>query len=124
MATFFADTYAIVELLKGSPAYRQYKTAVLVTTEFNLCEFAYAVTRDFPDSAEDICSQVRHSMRLSHPGDREYLRAAAMRRKYSKEGRKFSLIDCVGYSVAESLTIPFLTGDREFEDLPIVKYVK
>ena len=106
MATFFADTYAIVELLKGSPAYRQYKTAVLVTTEFNLCEFAYAVTRDFPDTAEDICSQVRHSMRLSHPGDREYLRAAAMRRKYSKEGRKFSLIDCVGYSVAESLAIP------------------
>ena len=68
--------------------------------------------------------EVRHSMRLSHPGDREYLRAAAMRRKYSQEGRKFSLIDCVGYSVAESLTIPFLTGDREFEDLPIVKYVK
>jgi hypothetical protein len=33
MATFFADTYAIVELLKGSPAYRQYKTAVLVTTK-------------------------------------------------------------------------------------------
>ena len=69
MATFFADTYAIVELLKGSPTYRQYKTAVLVTTEFNLCEFAYAVTRDFPDTAEDICSHVRHSMRLSHPGD-------------------------------------------------------
>jgi uncharacterized protein len=124
MATFFADTYAIVELLKGSPTYRQYKTAVLVTTEFNLCEFAYAVTRDFPDTAEDICSKVRHSMRLSHPGDREYLRAAAMRQKYSKEGRKFSLIDCVGFSVAESLTIPFLTGDREFEDLPGVEYVK
>ena len=47
-----------------------------------------------------------------------------MRQKYSKEGRKFSLIDCVGYSVAESLTIPFLTGDREFEDLPGVEYVK
>jgi len=48
MVTFFADTYAIVELLKGSLAYRQYKTAVLVTTEFNLCEFAYAVTHDYP----------------------------------------------------------------------------
>ena len=114
MVTFFADTYAIVELLKGSPAYRKYKTAALVTTEFNLCEFAYAVTRDYPDTAEEICSQVRHSMRLSHPGDREYLRAAAMRRTYSQDGRKFSLIDCVGYSVAELLTIPFLTGDREF----------
>jgi predicted nucleic acid-binding protein len=63
-------------------------------------------------------------MRLSHPGDREYLRAALMRRTYSREGRKFSLIDCVGYSVAESLSIPFLTGDREFEELPGVEYVK
>ena len=63
-------------------------------------------------------------MRLSHPGDQEYLRAAAMRRTYSQDGRKFSLIDCVGYSVAELLTIPFLTGDREFEDLPGVEYVK
>jgi len=71
MATFFADTYAIIELLKGSPAYRGYKSAVLVTTEFNLYEFAYAVTRDYPDTAEEICSQVRHSMRLSHSGDRE-----------------------------------------------------
>lgn len=124
MVTFFADTYAIVELLKGSPAYRQYKTAVLVTTEFNLCEFAYAVTRDYPDTAEEICSQVRHSMRLFRPGEREYLRAAAMWRTYLQDGRKFSLIDCVGYSVAELLTIPFLTGDREFEDLPGVEYVK
>jgi hypothetical protein len=33
MVSFFADTYAIIELLKGSPAYRQYKTAVLVTTK-------------------------------------------------------------------------------------------
>lgn len=96
MATFFADTYAIVELLKGSPAYRQYKSAILVTTEFNLCEFAYAVTRDYPDTAEEICSQVRHSMRLYHPGDREYLRAAEMRRRYSHERRKYSLVDCVG----------------------------
>ena len=63
-------------------------------------------------------------MRLFHPGDLEYLRAAGMRRTYSQEGRKFSLVDCVGYSVAESLTISFLTGDREFSDLPNVEYVK
>jgi predicted nucleic acid-binding protein len=124
MATFFADTYAIIEFLKGSPDYLPYKDAVLVTTEFNLCEFAYAAFRDYPDTAQEICSQVRHGMRLYHPGDRDYLRAARMRRVHARQGRKFSLIDCVGYSVAESLTIPFLTGDREFEDLPGVEFVK
>ncbi len=112
MATFFADTYAIIEILKGSFPYRPYRDAVMVTTEFNLCESAYAIYRDYPD------------MRLYHPGDRDYLNAARMRRKYTREGRKFSLIDCVGYSVAESLEMPFLTGDREFEGLQGVEYVK
>ena len=124
MPSFFADTYAIIELLKGSPAYRSYKDAVLVTTEFNLAEFAYAVTRDYPDTAQDICSQVRHGMRLYHPGDRDYLRASFMRRESALLGKKFSLIDCVGYSVAESLALPFLTGDREFEGMAGVEYVK
>ena len=100
------------------------KSAKLVTTEFNLFEFAYAVTRDYTDTAEEICSQVRHSMRLYHPGDRESLRAAEIRRRYSHERRKYSLVDCVGYSVAESLAIPVLAGDQEFYDLPGVEYVK
>ena len=124
MPTFFADTYAIIELLKGSIRYRPYKDAVLITTEFNLAEFAYAVTRDYPERAQDICSQVRHGMRLYHPGDRDYLRASLLRRESALQGKKFSLIDCVGYSVAESLSLPFLTGDREFEGMAGVEYVK
>ena len=51
MATFFADTYAIIEILKGSSSYRPYRNALLVTTEFNLCESAYAIYRDYPDNA-------------------------------------------------------------------------
>lgn len=124
MPAFFADTYAIIELLKGSAPYRPYKDAVLVTTEFNLAEFAYAVTRDFPDDAQDICTQVRHGMRLYHPGDLDYLRAAGLRRESTREGKKFSLIDCVGYSVAESLHLKFLTGDQEFRGMQGVEFVK
>ncbi|OPX65532.1 MULTISPECIES: PIN domain-containing protein [unclassified Methanoregula] len=124
MSTFFADTYAIIELLKGSPRYRPYKDAVLITTEFNLAEFAYAVARDYPDTAQDICSQVRHGMNLYHPGDRDYLGASYLRRESALAGKKLSLIDCVGYSVAASLSLPFLTGDREFEGMAGVEFVK
>jgi predicted nucleic acid-binding protein len=63
-------------------------------------------------------------MRLYHPGDRDYLRASHVRRDSVKQGKKFSLIDCVGYSVAESLALPFLTGDREFESMIGVEFVK
>jgi len=124
MPTFFADTYAIIEILKGSSHYRTYKDAVLVTTEFNLAEFAYAVARDYPDTATEICSRVRHGMRLYHPGDRDYLHAAHIRRQGALKGKKFSLIDCVGYSVAESLSLPFLTGDEEFRGMNGVEFVK
>ena len=121
---FFADTYAIIEILKGSHHYRPYKEAVLVTTEFNLAEFAYAVARDYPDTAAEICAKVRHSVRLAHPGDRDYLRASSVRFQTTREGKKLSLIDCVGYSVAESLSLPFLTGDQEFKEMDGVEFVK
>ena len=38
--------------------------------------------------------------------------------------RKPSYIDCIGYMVAKRLNIKFLTGDKDFEDLDNVKFVK
>ena len=41
----YADTYALIEILRGNPNYKPYKT--LITSEFNLLELAYALTRDY-----------------------------------------------------------------------------
>jgi hypothetical protein len=49
MASFFADSYAIIEILKGNERYLPYMTGHLVTTEFNICEVAFAVCRDYPE---------------------------------------------------------------------------
>ena len=45
MACYYADTYALVEILRGSSAYERYAGEELVTSEFNLLELAYALTR-------------------------------------------------------------------------------
>ncbi len=43
---YSADICALVEILRGNPAYEKYVGEELVTSEFNLLELAYALTRD------------------------------------------------------------------------------
>ncbi len=47
MTRLFADTYALIELLKENPNYEEYSQADLVATEFNIFELTYALFRDF-----------------------------------------------------------------------------
>lgn len=48
--------------------------------------------------------------------------AVLLKHKYSRE--KLSMADCIGYIVALSLQIKFLTGDNAFADLNNVEFVK
>lgn len=44
--------------------------------------------------------------------------------KLSYKNKKFSMTDCIGYVMAKSLGIPFLTGDKEFKGMPNVEFVR
>ena len=44
--------------------------------------------------------------------------------RYDNRKGKMSYIDCLGYVLAKNNKIPFLTGDKAFENLPNVKFVK
>lgn len=124
MSSYFADSYARIEILKGNENYRSFQSVRLITTEFNICEVAFAVCREYPATASHVLKTVRKMVTLQTTGDQDYCSGATMRKWASGKGKKLSTIDCVGYSVADRLSIPFLTGDREFEDLPGVEYVK
>ncbi len=52
-AFFFADTYALVEILNGSKAYASYADARLVTTLFNITELYYHLLRSHGVEAAD-----------------------------------------------------------------------
>jgi len=124
MASFFADSYALIEILKGNDHYRVYPAGQLITTEFNLCEVAFAVTRDYPDRAKKVMARVRDMVTLVPTTDDDYCAAAILRRTTTAEGRKLSTIDCVGYAVSRRHKTPFLTGDREFADFTGVEFVR
>ena len=48
----------------------------------------------------------------------------ANRFKYKLKKRKLSYVDCIGYVLACFKKIPFVTGDKEFEDLGGVEFIK
>ena len=125
MAEYLADTYALIEILKGNPSYSSYPAETLFTTEFNLLELSYALVRDFGvEDAEKILEIVKTSVSIISPGLHHYVLASEMRLREQKNGKKFSLIDCLGYVVAKTMGMKFLTGDREFEGMENVEFVK
>lgn len=88
MASFFADSYAIIEILKGNENYRPYQAVSLVATEFNICEVAFAVCRDYPDKTLKVMALVRKMVVLKQTTDEDYCSGAAMRRTTTSAGKK------------------------------------
>ena len=77
MVKLFADTYALVEILKGNTAYEKYSQEELITSEFNIFELAYAMYRDFgrTDSI-NMLSFLRSRIEVISPEDLDYLEAS------------------------------------------------
>lgn len=125
MIDFFADTYAIIEILKGNENYRHYIDLELGTTEFNLFELTYFLVRDYGKSkALKILSKVKLEFELVDVTDKDFVNASEFRLQMKKIGKQLSLVDCLGYTVAKRLNVKFLTGDNEFKDLENVEFVK
>ena len=125
MARLFADTYALIELLKGNPNYENYSQADLIATEFNILELTYALFRDFGrDEAAKVVKLIRDKIEILPTEDSDYLDASEFRKSANKTGKKLSLIDALGYSCSKKLGIKFLTGDREFIEMENVEYIK
>ncbi len=125
MARLFGDTYALIELLKGNPSYDRYSNADLVTTEFNMLELTYALLRDFGrHETANVIDFVRRKIEVIPTDDSDYLDASEFRLSVNKTGKKLSLVDALGYSCSRNLGIKFLTGDREFNGMDNVEYIK
>jgi len=125
MARLFADTYALIELLKGNPSYEKYSHESLIATEFNILELTYALFREFGrHETAKIVKSVRDNIEILPTEDLDYLDASEFRKSANKTGKKLSLIDALGYSCSCKQSIKFLTGDKEFIGMENVEYIK
>ena len=118
---FFADTYALIELLGGNSNYRQYLNHILVTSKFNLIELYYHFLHDYNKQIADKYLNLYSKFVI--PITYSCIRSG-MEFKLKHKKEKLSYVDCIGYAFALELGIKFLTGDQKFEDKDNVEFVK
>ncbi|MBU0466370.1 MAG: PIN domain-containing protein [Nanoarchaeota archaeon] len=120
MTEYIFDTYAIIEIIRGNPNYKPYLDEGIIINDFIFSELCYNLIKiDYPkkeyylEKYEEFISQV----------DPEIIKEA-MQFSYKNKKKKMSMTDCVSYVMAKELEIKFLTGDKEFERLNNVEFVK
>ena len=118
---YFFDSYAIIEMILGSKNYVKYKNSEIVTTKNNLFEVVYWLLRCYSEK-EAVEFIKKYYPYVVDFDESVIVNAAALRLKYKK--KRLSMVDCIGYTVAESWSVPFLTGDKEFEQFENVEFVK
>jgi len=121
MVTYFLDTYALLEICNGNPAYSSYLDKSYFTSLMNLYELYYHILKcKGEDTAETLFWRFRE--KVLEIGDAEIFLAAKFRKENIK--RKFSFIDALGYAIAKLNNLKFLTGDKGFLSLDNVEFVK
>jgi len=118
---YFFDTYAIIELIEGNQSYAKYEDEPATITVFNLSEIYWvALNKLGESSADEIYGEYRGSVVNI---DDETLKEAVKFRKMHKK-KRLSYCDCIGYIYAVRNGMKFLTGDKEFEGMKDVEFVK
>jgi len=118
---YFFDTYAIIEIIRKNKNYEQYFEEEIVTSVLNLGELYYSLLREKGEKeANDWYEKLKQTTLTVNAG----VIRKAMKFRHNNRNKNFSFIDCVGYKIAEEKSLIFLTGDKEFEDLHNVEFVK
>lgn len=118
---YFFDTYALVEIVKGNPAYGKYAEAKAHTSLFNLYELYVQVLKGY---GEEVAKKEFDNFKriLIEAEDIHIFLAAAFKTRDKKT--HFSYTDALGYAIAEMEGLKFVTGDNEFRNLPNVQFVR
>ena len=118
MTSYFFDSYALIEILKASENYSSYINKEVVVTKLNLFEVYYKFLELSKEKA-DIFLKIYSPKAVDFD---EVVISEACKLKLAN--KKLSITDCIGYVTATKLGINFLTGDKEFEGIKNVEFVK
>ena len=125
--TYFFDTYALIEIEKGNENYIPYKEANVITTMLNIMEFYSSLLIDFKHEIAEEGFEYYSESSVTIPDEvfkeAVWFRLEMMKKFMKKDGRP-SYVDCIGYVIARRMGIKFLTGDKLFENLDNVEFIK
>jgi len=118
---FFWDSYAVIETIKGNSNYSPYIEDEIIITIFNLTEIYFSALKDLGETvAEKIYQQ--YSSSVTEVPDKVIKNA--MKFKLKNKDKNLSYTDCIGYVYAIENDLIFLTGDKQFENLENVEFVR
>lgn len=120
-AKYFFDTYAFFEILDNNPNYEKYASETILTSILNLGELYYGLLKDGREKEAIEWKQKLHGSFL--PFNAATI-VKAMKFRHSHKNKKLSFIDCTGYIIAKERRLKFLTGDKQFEGMENVEFVK
>ncbi len=124
MASFFLDTYAMIEYLRGNRNYLKYfSDSELVTGILNLIELYFLVLREHcEEKADEAYAALQH---YHEDLVEEDIKTGMKLRLRARLGKiNLSYVDAIGYTMAERFRAKYLTGDDAFKTFPNVEFVK
>ena len=116
---YFFDTYAVLEVIGGSKSYAPYTSAGVVLTKLNLFELCYALLR--MHGKEKATYYLKQYAQFVVNFNEDDIQIAA---GIKMSNKTLSMTDCIGYAVSLRKDLKFLTGDKEFEKMKNVEFVK
>lgn len=118
---YFLDTYAIIEMIKGNQNYSKYLNAEGYTSVLNLYELHFNLLKEFGEEIAGLYFNKYLPIKLDIK-DEDILSGSEFKLKHIKNN--ISYADALGYAIAARRGLMFLTGDKEFKNLPNVEFVK
>ena len=118
--SFIYDTYALMEILDKNPNYEQYTKKNMIINEFIFAEFCYQLIKDGIKDIEIYVQEIEMSIvKVTSKMIKD-----AMKFRYENKKKNVSMTDCISYIQSKELGVKFLTGDKEFEGMENVEFVK
>lgn len=121
MKSYFFDSYAIIELIKGNEKYNFVKESIIITSTMNLAEVYYAI---LIEKGRTIADKIIKSLNLELIEISSEIAIKSALFRFENKKSKLSYIDCIGYILAKDNDLLFLTGDKEFEFMANIEFVK
>jgi|SRR3989344_6319364 len=117
--TFFFDTYAFFEIIRGSPKYKDYLNSNIITAIFNIAELNYNLKKEKNKEVADNITKKYYQFIVEVTLNDIQI---AMDLKTNK--KELSIPDAIGYIIAKKHNVKFLTGDDDFRNMENVEFVK
>ena len=118
---FCLDTYALVEIALGNEKFTKYFDKQFVIPDLILAEFYGVELRVNNEATADYWYRKLSTYAVPLPKE---VMIQGVKFRFTNKEKNLSFFDAAGYVFAKKNGLLFVTGDKEFEGLAGVEFVK